>query len=172
VSQVRRYLEPGPIVLVTSAYAGARNIMTMGWQTVMEFTPSLVRLRDLQRQPQLRDDPPEPRVRDQSSDDQADGHRRPGSAPYRGDRQVSNAFGLTAETASRVGAPLIAECHANFECRSTTTPCRESTTSSSSRSVKAHVAASPKHPANPALHRGRRVHGLGQSHQPTVAIPA
>jgi flavin reductase (DIM6/NTAB) family NADH-FMN oxidoreductase RutF len=42
VSQVRRYLEPGPIVLVSSAYAGARNIMTMGWQTVMEFTPSLV----------------------------------------------------------------------------------------------------------------------------------
>ena len=42
VSQVRRYLEPGPIVLVSSAHAGARNIMTMGWQTVMEFTPSLV----------------------------------------------------------------------------------------------------------------------------------
>ena len=42
VSQVRRFLEPGPIVLVTSALEGERNIMTMGWQTVMEFTPSLV----------------------------------------------------------------------------------------------------------------------------------
>src|SRR6202161_4009084 len=42
VSKVRRYLEPGPIVLVTSAFGGARNIMTMGWHTVMEFTPSLV----------------------------------------------------------------------------------------------------------------------------------
>ncbi|MDP2377173.1 flavin reductase family protein, partial [Reyranella sp.] len=42
VSQVRRYLEPGPIVLVTSAFGGARNIMTMGWHTVMEFAPSLV----------------------------------------------------------------------------------------------------------------------------------
>ena len=30
VSQIRRYLEPGPIVLVSSALAGARNIMTMG----------------------------------------------------------------------------------------------------------------------------------------------
>jgi hypothetical protein len=30
VSQVRRYLEPGPIVLVSSAYGGARNVMTMG----------------------------------------------------------------------------------------------------------------------------------------------
>jgi flavin reductase (DIM6/NTAB) family NADH-FMN oxidoreductase RutF len=42
VSQVRRYLEPGPIVLVTSALGDARNIMTMGWHTVMEFAPSLV----------------------------------------------------------------------------------------------------------------------------------
>jgi flavin reductase (DIM6/NTAB) family NADH-FMN oxidoreductase RutF len=42
VSQIRRYLEPGPIVLVSSALDGARNIITMGWYTVMELTPSLV----------------------------------------------------------------------------------------------------------------------------------
>lgn len=42
VSDVRRYLEPGPIVLVTSAHGDQRNIMTMGWHTVMEFTPSLI----------------------------------------------------------------------------------------------------------------------------------
>ncbi|MEQ1672477.1 MAG: flavin reductase, partial [Hyphomicrobium sp.] len=42
VGQVRRYLEPGPIVLVSSAWEGKTNIMTLGWQTVMEFTPSLV----------------------------------------------------------------------------------------------------------------------------------
>src|ERR1700748_2883300 len=42
VGKIRRYLEPGPIVLVSSRYKGATNIMTMGWHTVMEFTPSLV----------------------------------------------------------------------------------------------------------------------------------
>jgi flavin reductase (DIM6/NTAB) family NADH-FMN oxidoreductase RutF len=42
VSQIRRYLEPGPIVLVTSRRQDETNIMTMGWHTVMEFTPSLV----------------------------------------------------------------------------------------------------------------------------------
>ncbi|HLU91431.1 MAG TPA: flavin reductase, partial [Pedomonas sp.] len=42
VSEVRRYLEPGPIVLVSSRWQGANNIMTMGWHTVLEFTPSLV----------------------------------------------------------------------------------------------------------------------------------
>jgi flavin reductase (DIM6/NTAB) family NADH-FMN oxidoreductase RutF len=31
VSQIRRYLEPGPIVLVSSALDDRRNIMTMGW---------------------------------------------------------------------------------------------------------------------------------------------
>ena len=42
VSQIRRFLEPGPIVLVSSAWKGETNIMTMGWHTVMEFQPSLV----------------------------------------------------------------------------------------------------------------------------------
>ena len=44
VSQVRRYLEPGPIVLVSSRWRGASNIMTLGWHTVLEFSPSLVGL--------------------------------------------------------------------------------------------------------------------------------
>ncbi|MEJ2626268.1 MAG: flavin reductase [Pseudolabrys sp.] len=30
------------MVLVSSAFKGERNIMTMGWHMVMEFTPSLV----------------------------------------------------------------------------------------------------------------------------------
>src|SRR5207302_11209221 len=42
VSKIRRFLEPGPIVLVSSAWKGETNIMTMGWHTVMEFEPSLV----------------------------------------------------------------------------------------------------------------------------------
>src|SRR3712207_3634026 len=42
VGQVRRFLEPGPIVLVSSRWRDQTNIMTMGWHTVMEFTPSLV----------------------------------------------------------------------------------------------------------------------------------
>jgi flavin reductase (DIM6/NTAB) family NADH-FMN oxidoreductase RutF len=42
VSKIRRYLEPGPIVLVSSRRGGETDIMTMGWHTVLEFTPSLV----------------------------------------------------------------------------------------------------------------------------------
>ena len=39
---VRRFLEPGPIVLVSSAYKGETDIMTMGWHMIMEFQPSLI----------------------------------------------------------------------------------------------------------------------------------
>ena len=42
VGEIRRFLEPGPVVLVSSAYRGKTNIMTMGWHMVLEFTPSLV----------------------------------------------------------------------------------------------------------------------------------
>jgi flavin reductase (DIM6/NTAB) family NADH-FMN oxidoreductase RutF len=39
---VRRLLEPGPIVLVSSAHKDQTNIMTMGWHMVMEFSPALI----------------------------------------------------------------------------------------------------------------------------------
>jgi hypothetical protein len=35
VSEIRRFLEPGPIVPVSSAWRGKLNIMTMGWHMVM-----------------------------------------------------------------------------------------------------------------------------------------
>ena len=42
VSEIRRFLEPGPAVLVSSAGKDERYIRTIGWHMVMEFTPSLV----------------------------------------------------------------------------------------------------------------------------------
>ena len=42
VSDIRRFLEPSPIVLISSARKGRTNIMTMGWHMLMEFQPSLV----------------------------------------------------------------------------------------------------------------------------------
>jgi flavin reductase (DIM6/NTAB) family NADH-FMN oxidoreductase RutF len=42
VNEIRRFLEPGPIVLVSSTYRGESNIMTMGWHMEMGFEPSLI----------------------------------------------------------------------------------------------------------------------------------
>lgn len=39
---VRHFLEPGPVVLISSASGDERDIMTCGWHTILEFTPSLV----------------------------------------------------------------------------------------------------------------------------------
>ena len=38
---IRRFLEPGPIVLVSSASKGSFNIMTMGWHMMLGFSPAL-----------------------------------------------------------------------------------------------------------------------------------
>ena len=42
VSIIRRFLEPGPIVMVSFAWKGRTNITTMGWHMLMKFQPSLV----------------------------------------------------------------------------------------------------------------------------------
>lgn len=38
-ANTRRLLEPGPVVLVTSAWNDQTNIMTMGWHMMIGFTP-------------------------------------------------------------------------------------------------------------------------------------
>jgi flavin reductase (DIM6/NTAB) family NADH-FMN oxidoreductase RutF len=55
-------------------------------------------------------------------------------------------FGLTAQSAERVKAPLIAECHANFECRLADDVLIDKYNFFIFEVVKAHVARSPKHP--------------------------
>ena len=42
LARVYGLLEPGPVVLVTTARRGIANIMTMSWQTMMEFVPPLI----------------------------------------------------------------------------------------------------------------------------------
>jgi flavin reductase (DIM6/NTAB) family NADH-FMN oxidoreductase RutF len=146
VAQVRRYLEPGPIVLVSSAHGGARNIMTMGWHTMMEFTPSLVGCVIA------------------ASNHSFDLIRKsrecvinlPTSALTDTVVGIGNTtgaeidkfarFGLTAQKAQRVKAPLIAECHASFECRLADDALVERYNFFIFEVAKAHVARAPKHP--------------------------
>ncbi len=146
VSHVRRYLEPGPIVMVSSAHGGRRNIMTMGWHTVMEFTPSLVGCIiagsnysfDLIRASgECVINLPTTALTDivvgvgNTSGSEVDKFER---------------FGLTAAPALRVKAPLVAECHANFECRLADDTLVDKYNFFIFEVVKAHVVKSPKHP--------------------------
>ncbi len=36
---VRHWLEPGAVVLISSRWQDRNNIMTLGWYTVLEFSP-------------------------------------------------------------------------------------------------------------------------------------
>jgi flavin reductase (DIM6/NTAB) family NADH-FMN oxidoreductase RutF len=146
VSKVRRYLEPGPIVLVTSAFGGRRNIMTMGWHTVMEFTPSLVgcviaagnHSFDLVR----RSGECVINLPTTALTDEVIGIGNTSGAQI--DKFAT--FGLTAEKAQRVAAPLIRECHANFECKLADHALIDRYNFFVFEVVKAHVATRPRHP--------------------------
>jgi flavin reductase (DIM6/NTAB) family NADH-FMN oxidoreductase RutF len=121
LSKVYQLIEPGPVVLLTTAARGRVNVMTMSWHMMLDFEP--------------------PRLACVVSE----GNHS--FAPLRASGEcviaipagklaakivkVGNshgsevdkfkAFGLTPVAARVVAAPLIAECFANLECRVTDT---------------------------------------------------
>ena len=143
---VRRFLEPGPIVLVSSAHGGETNIMTMGWYMMMEFYPALIgccistanhSFELIRRSRQC--------VINLPTVDLAAQVVKIGNSSGR-DTDKFAEFGLTPMPGARVRAPLIAECYANFECVLRDTSWASKYNIFVFEAVKAHVAASPKYP--------------------------
>lgn len=146
VSNARRYLEPGPIVLVSSRWGDKTNIMTLGWHKVLEFSPSLVGLmisggnhshHMIRESRECVINLPTTKL----TDTVVDVGNTSGA-----EIDKFETFGLTAEKASEVDAPLIRECHADFECRLHEDALVERYNFFIFEVVKAHVAPSPKHP--------------------------
>lgn len=42
LAQTYRLLEPGPVLLLTTADRGRANVMTLSWHLMMEFEPPLI----------------------------------------------------------------------------------------------------------------------------------
>jgi flavin reductase (DIM6/NTAB) family NADH-FMN oxidoreductase RutF len=146
VAEVRRYLEPTPAVLVSSAYKGKQNIMTMGWYSILEFTPSLIGCMitasnysfDLiAKSGECVINIP---TRDLSKTIVAIGNCS-GS-----DTDKFTKFALTAQAGHKVKAPLIKECFANFECRIHDRKLLKTYNLFILEVIKAHVAGSPRYP--------------------------
>lgn len=146
VAEIRRFLEPGPVVLVSSAYRGERNIMTMGWHTVMEFTPSLVgcviasgnhSFELIRRSRQCVINVPTVGL--------AATVAKIGNCSG-ADTDKFATFKLTAEEAKEVQAPLIAECHANLECKLHDARLIDRYNFFIFEAVKAHAPRAPKYP--------------------------
>ncbi len=117
LSKVYQLLEPGPVVLLTTASEGRANVMTMSWHMMVEFEPPLVAcvvsganhsfaaLRATKECviaiPAL-----------------ALAHKvvEVGNCSGR-DVEKFERFGLTPTPAQCVTPPLVAECFANLECK-------------------------------------------------------
>ena len=117
LSSVYRVLEPGPVVLLTTARKGRPNVMTMSWHTMMEFTPPLVgcvvsdrnfSYAALRATRECVINVPTVEL----------ARKVVGCGNVSG-RKVDKfaAFRLTPVPAARVAPPLVEECYANLECR-------------------------------------------------------
>src|SRR5436190_17037081 len=117
VSEIRRFLEPGPIVLVSSAYRDKTNIMTLGWHMVLGFKPSLIGcyIWDANYSYDLIRKSKECVINVPTLDLAATAVAIGNSSGRDIDKFAK--FKLTASPAVKVGAPLIEECYANFECK-------------------------------------------------------
>jgi flavin reductase (DIM6/NTAB) family NADH-FMN oxidoreductase RutF len=113
---IRRFLEPGPVVLVSSAHQGERGLMTMGWHLMLGFEPARFggyiweenRSHALIRRSRQC-------VINLPTADLVDTVVGIGNCSgTEGDK--FERFGLTAGKATKVDAPLVRECYANFEC--------------------------------------------------------
>lgn len=147
VSKIRRYLEPGPIVLVSSKYKNETNIMTMGWHTVLEFSPSLIgcMISNGNHSFNLIKKSKECVINIPTIDliDQVVGI---GNTTGDEDHDKFEEFNLTPLKAKFVEAPLIKECYANFECKLIDSKMVGKYNFFIFEVVKAHVAVSPKYP--------------------------
>jgi len=117
LSKVYGLLEPGPVLLLTTAHQGRANVMAMSWHTMMEFEPPLVgcvvsgrnfSFAALKATRQCVLNIPTAELATQVVGCGNTSGRR---------KDKFAAFGLTPVPAALVGAPLIAECYANLECR-------------------------------------------------------
>ena len=117
LSRVYQLLEPGPVVMVTTVRKGRPNIMTMSWHTMIEFEPPIVGCVISNRNQTFgilkatRECVINIPTKELAEEVVGCGN----TSGRRVDK--FKAFDLTPIPASRVAAPLIAECHANLECR-------------------------------------------------------
>jgi len=117
LSNVYKLLEPGPVVLVSSCLNHHANIMTMSWQTMMDFEPPVIgcvisnrnySFDMIKKTKQCVINIPDMSLAKQVV---ACGNST--------GRKVDkfNKFNLSATPAAMVKAPLIDECFANLECK-------------------------------------------------------
>ena len=117
LAKVYRLLEPGPVVMVTTANKTRTNIMTMSWHTMMEFEPPLIGCIISNRNYSF-DILKATKECVINIPAVALAKTVVGVGNTRGSKiDKFKKFKLTPSAASYVQAPLIDECYANLECK-------------------------------------------------------
>ncbi|MGA3161509.1 MAG: flavin reductase family protein [Terracidiphilus sp.] len=117
LSKVYQLLEPGPVVLLTTARKGRANVMVLSWHMMVEFEPPLIACvvsnanfshAALRATKECVIAIPALELA-----------RKVVAIGNCSGRNVDKfkRFGLTPMPAKRVAPPLVAECFANLECR-------------------------------------------------------
>lgn len=117
LSKVYTLLESGPVILVSTARKNKQNVMPMSWHTMMEFDPPLVGfvMSDMNYSFSLLKATQECVI---NIPTEKIAEKVVACGNIHGNKiNKFEKIGLTPKPASVVGAPLIDECYANFECR-------------------------------------------------------
>ncbi|MDH5835604.1 flavin reductase family protein [Luteimonas sp. M1R5S59] len=114
VERVRRYLEPGPVLLLCTRWKDERAIMTLGWHMMLGYDLVGTYLWDANRSHALARRSRECTL-NLPTEALLDTVVGIGNCSSReGDK--FERFGLTASPSRQVAAPGIAQCHATLEC--------------------------------------------------------
>ena len=153
LSKVYCLIEPGPVVLVTTAGEKGYNVMPMSWHTMMDFDPPLVgcvisnrnlTFETLEKTKECVISIPTVELAEKVA----------GCGNVSG-RSIDKfkTLGLTPVEASLVKAPLIKECYADLECVLVDTTMSEKYNFFILEVRQAWINLHPKHP--------RTIHHLG-----------
>ena len=117
LDKVYTLIEPGPVIMLTTALKGRPNVMTLSWHTMIDFNPPLLgcvvgdqsyTFRVLKATGECVVNIPDSGMA-----------KKVVACGNVSGREVDKfkAFRLTPVRASCVKAPLIEECYANLECK-------------------------------------------------------
>lgn len=154
LSKVYGLLEPGPVVLLTTARGARTNVMTMSWHTMLDFEPPLVGfvVSNGNYTFDLLKDTQECVINIPAVEiiEKVVGCGNTSGA----DTDKFEKFGLTPKPAQRVAVPLVQECFANLECRVVDTSMLDRYCLFVTEVIKAWI--------DPAVKDARTIHHLGR----------
>jgi flavin reductase (DIM6/NTAB) family NADH-FMN oxidoreductase RutF len=168
LSQVYRLIEPGPLVMLTTASGGQANIMTLTWHMMVDFEPPVVACVISHRNYTFG-------ILRQTKEcvlniPTVQLARKAVACGNISGRNIDKfkKFDLTPRAAASVRAPLIAECYANLECRVKDTKMSTQYNIFIVEVVKAWIDRSQKHPRT-IHHHG---HGTFVVDGETITVPS